>query len=74
MAIGGFNNEGGNLSLAAFEKYVADGDIHYYIAGSSGAGGGGNSDSAISAWVKSHFTSKTVGGETVYDLTAGTSA
>jgi 4-amino-4-deoxy-L-arabinose transferase-like glycosyltransferase len=74
MAIGGFNNEGGNLSLAAFEKYVADGDIHYYIAGSSDAGGGGNSDSAISAWVKSHFTSKTVGGETVYDLTAGTSA
>jgi 4-amino-4-deoxy-L-arabinose transferase-like glycosyltransferase len=38
MAIGGFNNEGGNLSLAQFEKYVKAGDIHYYIA--SGAGGG----------------------------------
>jgi 4-amino-4-deoxy-L-arabinose transferase-like glycosyltransferase len=41
MAIGGFNNEGGNLSLAQFEKYVAAGDIHYYIASSSGGGGGG---------------------------------
>jgi hypothetical protein len=72
MAIGGFNGEGGSLSLGAFEKYVADGDIHYYIGGSSGAGAG-NSDSAISAWVKSHFTSTTVGGETLYDLASRTS-
>jgi 4-amino-4-deoxy-L-arabinose transferase-like glycosyltransferase len=41
MAIGGFNNEGANLSLAQFEKYVAAGDIHYYIASSNGGGGGG---------------------------------
>jgi 4-amino-4-deoxy-L-arabinose transferase-like glycosyltransferase len=40
MAIGGFNNQGGNLSLARFESYVAHGDIHYYIV-ASGAGGGG---------------------------------
>jgi len=40
MAIGGFNNEGGNLSLAQFQKYVAAGDIHYYIVSSGGAGGG----------------------------------
>jgi hypothetical protein len=81
MAIGGFNNEGGNLSLAAFEKYVDAGDVHYYISGSSGGsggpggigGGGGNSDSEITAWVKAHFTSETVGGETVYDLTSASS-
>jgi len=72
MAIGGFNNEGGNLSLAAFEKYVDAGDIHYYIGGSSG-GMGGSSDSEITAWVKAHFTSETVGGETVYDLTSASS-
>ena len=32
MAIGGFNGEGGNISLATFEAYVAKGDIHYFVA------------------------------------------
>jgi hypothetical protein len=41
MAIGGFNNQGGNLTLAQFKEYVAAGDIHYYIASSGGPGGGG---------------------------------
>ncbi len=40
MAIGGFNGEGGHLSLAQFKRYVAAGEIHYYIA-STGAGGFG---------------------------------
>ena len=40
MAIGGFDNEGGNLTLAQFKQYVARGEIHYYIAG-GGLGGGG---------------------------------
>ncbi len=77
MAIGGFNGEGGNISLATFQAYVSAGDIHYLIA--SGAGGGrspgggnGNSDAAITAWVEAHFTAKTVGGQTVYDLTSPT--
>jgi hypothetical protein len=72
MAIGGFNGQGGNLSLSAFKAYVEKGEIHYYIAGSSGGGGGGSS-SAIADWVASHFTAKTIGGETVYDLTSSTS-
>ncbi len=72
MAIGGFNGQGGNLSLAAFESYVAKGEIHYYIGsgGSAGGPGGGNSSSAIATWVKAHFTARTIGGETVYDLTS----
>jgi 4-amino-4-deoxy-L-arabinose transferase-like glycosyltransferase len=44
MAIGGFNNQGGNLSLARFKAYVARGEIHYYLAsesGGAGPGGGG---------------------------------
>jgi 4-amino-4-deoxy-L-arabinose transferase-like glycosyltransferase len=42
MAIGGFSNQGGNLSLAQFKAYVEKGEIHYYIAtGSSGVGPGG---------------------------------
>jgi 4-amino-4-deoxy-L-arabinose transferase-like glycosyltransferase len=73
MAIGGFNGQGGNLSLSAFKAYVAKGEIHYYIAGSSG-GGGGRSSSAIADWVASHFTSKTIGGQTVYDLTSSRSS
>ncbi len=74
MAIGGFNGQGGNLTLAAFESYVAKGDIHYYIAssgGGSGPGGGpgsSNSTSAIATWVADHYTAETIGGQTVYDL------
>ena len=76
MAIGGFNGEGGNITLAQFEGYVAKGEIHYFIASGTGAGGGGgpggvtNSDSAITAWVEAHFTSETIGGQTVYVLTS----
>ncbi len=73
MAIGGFNGEGGNIPLATFESYVAKGDIHYLMV--SGTGGGGapgttNSDAAITAWAESHFTAKTIGGQTIYDLTS----
>ena len=38
MAIGGFNGQGGNISLTTFEAYVARGDIHYFLA-SGGSGG-----------------------------------
>jgi len=72
MAIGGFRNQGGNLSMATFEQYVAAGKIHYYIA-ADGAGGGpgrGGSPDTIANWVKAHFTSKSIGQQTVYDLTA----
>jgi len=39
MAIGGFNGQGGNLTLAQFEQYVKHGEIRYYIAGGGGPGG-----------------------------------
>ncbi|HUA70286.1 MAG TPA: glycosyltransferase family 39 protein [Solirubrobacteraceae bacterium] len=73
MAIGGFNGQGGNMSLAQFQAYVKAGDIHYYIASGGGFGGGpggGSSTSAITSWVKAHYRSETIGGETVYDLTS----
>ena len=41
-------------------------------AGMAGPGGRGGSSSAISSWVQEHFTSTTVGGRTVYDLTRPT--
>ena len=40
MAIGGFNNQGGNITLAQFERYVKAGDIRYYIASGSALSGG----------------------------------
>jgi 4-amino-4-deoxy-L-arabinose transferase-like glycosyltransferase len=131
MAIGGFSNQGGNLTLQKFKEYVARGEIHYYIASNGGMGGGrafsaggrtfsppsgssssgrpsgqppsgggapggstragggapgggapgggarsgggpggmSTSNSAITTWVKAHFTKVTVGGQTMYDLT-----
>jgi 4-amino-4-deoxy-L-arabinose transferase-like glycosyltransferase len=38
MAIGGFDGEGGNLTLAQFKQYVARGQIHYYIAARTSGG------------------------------------
>jgi len=75
MAIGGFNNNGGKLTLAQFERYVHKGEIHYYIASGTAAGGGapgggsGSSTQSISSWVKAHYRSQSIGGQTLYDLT-----
>ncbi|HXQ58468.1 MAG TPA: glycosyltransferase family 39 protein [Acidimicrobiales bacterium] len=75
MAVGGFNGTDPAPTLAQFETYVRDGDIHYFIAGSGGLGGGGlgggttSTASQITQWVESHYTSKTVDGTVLYDLT-----
>jgi 4-amino-4-deoxy-L-arabinose transferase-like glycosyltransferase len=78
MAIGGFNGTDPAPTLAQFQKYVTEGKIHYYISGGGFGGGGfgaglgakGASDaSLISSWVSSHYTSETVDGVTLYNLT-----
>ena len=85
MAIGGFSGSDPSPTLAQFEAYVRAGEIHYFIGsgaggfggGSGGGGGGGfgggtsaSTASAIRSWVESNFTSQTVGGVTLYDLTS----
>jgi 4-amino-4-deoxy-L-arabinose transferase-like glycosyltransferase len=77
MAIGGFNGTDPAPSLAQFVADVRAGKIHYFIGGGGSGGGfgagsqGGSSDaSRITAWVESHFTAQTIGGTTIYDLTA----
>jgi 4-amino-4-deoxy-L-arabinose transferase-like glycosyltransferase len=78
MAIGGFNGTDPWPTRAQFEEYVNAGKIHYYIAGGGGLGGGGGGGgggsqsitSQITAWVESNFTAQTIGGTTVYDLSA----
>jgi 4-amino-4-deoxy-L-arabinose transferase-like glycosyltransferase len=79
MPIGGFNGTDPSPTLAQFERLVSAGRIHYFIAGGgSGGGPGGGSttstSSQITSWVESHFTAKTVGSVTLYDLTAPVSA
>jgi 4-amino-4-deoxy-L-arabinose transferase-like glycosyltransferase len=71
MAIGGFNGSDPAPTLEQFQRYVADGRIHYFLAGRRMGGAMGGSDAArqISAWVQERFTAITVGGATVYDLT-----
>ncbi|MEU6775282.1 glycosyltransferase family 39 protein [Streptomyces sp. NPDC046759] len=73
MAIGGFNGTDPSPTLAQFEKYVAEGRIHYFIAGGGMGGGmGGSSNgtaSRISSWVQNTFRKVTVGSATFYDLT-----
>jgi hypothetical protein len=70
MAIGGFTGDDATPTLAQFEAYVAAGEVRYFIAGSSGGGGNSSTASVITTWVEAHYTATTVGGSTVYDLTA----
>ena len=75
MAIGGFNGSDPSPTLAQFQQYVADGQIHYFI-GSGGMGGGpggtgSNDSSEIAQWVAANFTATTVDGVTLYDLSGG---
>jgi 4-amino-4-deoxy-L-arabinose transferase-like glycosyltransferase len=73
MAIGGFSGGDPAPTLAEFKKLVAEHEIHYFVSsggagGAGGPGGGSGYGSQITAWVKQHFTARTVGGMTVYDL------
>ncbi|MFD8030508.1 glycosyltransferase family 39 protein [Streptomyces sp. NPDC059717] len=77
MAIGGFNGSDPAPTLAQFQKYVAQGRIHYFIAGGGFGGGFGGGDrtggsdagTQISSWVEENFKKVTVGSSTFYDLT-----
>jgi 4-amino-4-deoxy-L-arabinose transferase-like glycosyltransferase len=76
MAIGGFSGSDPAPTLAGFKQLVSEHKIHYFVSGGIGGGGGqagpggGGAASQITAWVKAHFTARTVGGMTVYDLTS----
>ncbi|HTR71092.1 MAG TPA: glycosyltransferase family 39 protein [Mycobacteriales bacterium] len=78
MAIGGFNGTDNAPTLAQFENYVREGKIHYYLASGGmtgefgGSQGGSSSASEIQSWVEQHFSTTTVAGTTLYDLTSRT--
>lgn len=73
MAIGGWSSDRAP-TLGQFIQYVADGKVHYYIAGGQGGSqregqSGDSTSSVIQEWVEANFASTTVGISTVYDLT-----
>ena len=75
MAIGGFNGTDPAPTLAQFEKYVSEHKIHYFIGRNQASFGGGTGDAAqITAWVQKHYTSETIAGITVYNLTSPASS
>lgn len=79
MPVGGYNGTDPAPTLEEFQKLVAQEKIHYYIAGTISSGMGGSSSGSdaaeqIDEWVQAHFTSTTVDGTTVYDLTDATQA
>jgi hypothetical protein len=73
MAIGGFNGSDPAPTLAQFESLVAKHEIHYYVGRGSESFGGGAGSNSIASWVAARFKAQTVGGTTVYNLTAPSS-
>jgi 4-amino-4-deoxy-L-arabinose transferase-like glycosyltransferase len=71
MAVGGFNGSDPSPTLAQFEQYVTDGQIHWFVGGTVGQSNGGSSSSSeIAAWAEANFSSTEVDGVTLYDLTS----
>ncbi|HEU5266891.1 MAG TPA: glycosyl transferase, partial [Jatrophihabitans sp.] len=69
ISIGGWSGTDNSPTLAQFKAYVAAGKVRYYLAsGQGGMSGSSGAASQIATWVTQHFTAKTIGGVTVYDL------
>lgn len=67
IGIGGWSGSDPAPTLAEFQRYVASGEITYYVEGGRGGGPGGGSNE-IAEWVAANFTATTVGEQTVYRL------
>jgi 4-amino-4-deoxy-L-arabinose transferase-like glycosyltransferase len=77
MAIGGFNGTDPSPTLAQFQRYVADRQIHYFVRdkmvvghwGGATAATGSRESADIAEWVQTHYTPRTVDRVLIYDLT-----
>jgi hypothetical protein len=74
MPVGGFNGSDPSPTLAEFQSYVRSGQVHWSIGGGIGMRSAGGSDAAseIATWVAENYTTTTVDGVTLYDLTQPT--
>ena len=72
MAVGGFNGTDPYPTLEQFQRYVHAGKIHYFLGDGMPMQGNSGSDLAqqIADWVAATYSSSTVDGTIVYDLTA----
>ncbi|MEJ7650554.1 MAG: glycosyltransferase family 39 protein [Nakamurella sp.] len=75
MAIGGFNGTDPSPTLAEFQQLVRSGSIRYFVDSGLATTGGTTTtttDTAaeITAWVQANYQAQTVGGKTIYDLSA----
>ncbi|MDQ0030869.1 ArnT family glycosyltransferase [Arthrobacter bambusae] len=69
MAVGGFNGTDPSPTLEQFQQLVAQGKIHYFIAGGTmQATSGSDAPARIAEWVAANFQTQTIGGTTVYGL------
>ena len=71
FAVGGFNGTDPAPTLAQFQGYVRNGQIHWFIgdgAMSSTATGGSDAGARIAEWVAENFEAQQVSGVAVYDL------
>lgn len=69
MAVGGFNGTDPSPTLAQFQQLVAQGKIHYFIAGGTmQANSGSEAPAQIAQWVAANFQAQSIGGTTVYAL------
>jgi hypothetical protein len=71
MPVGGFNGSDPSPTLAQFQQYVANGEVHWFIGGGVGmrSDSGSRTSQAIAAWVEANFPAQSIGGTTMYDLT-----
>ncbi len=72
LAIGGFSGGDNWPTLKQFQRYVADRQVRYFIAGGNGPRHHADPTGAgtqITAWVSATFPGQQVGAATVYDLT-----
>jgi 4-amino-4-deoxy-L-arabinose transferase-like glycosyltransferase len=69
MPVGGFNGTDPSPSLGGFQDLVAQGKIHYFIAGGTmRSTSGSDAASQIAQWVAATFPAQSIGGTTVYAL------
>ncbi|GAA1456483.1 ArnT family glycosyltransferase [Williamsia maris] len=68
MPVGGFSGGDPSPTLAQFQRYVAQGDIGWFIGGGGFMMRGNGTAAQIAAWVEKNYRAQTIDGVTVYNL------